>query len=112
MIERRQNIITSPIHKRINVSLEMQWGIYGNEGKGLQSMITELLPGRMGRVGELYRNHRVQLYVGSSENMGLFPLHRKSVWPQLGIHTLLIQDFLLFTAAQIGILPPLKGKQI
>lgn len=36
----------------------------------------------------------------------------KSVWPLLGIHTLIIQDFLLFTAAQIGILPPLKGKQI
>lgn len=44
------------------------------------------------------------------------PLHNsargKRVWPQLGTHTLLIQDFLLFTASQIGILPPLKGKQI
>lgn len=42
------------------------------------------------------------------------PLHNseRSALPLLGIHTLLIQDFLLFTAAQIGILPPSKGKQI
>ena len=42
------------------------------------------------------------------------PLHNsvrgKSVRPQLGTHALLIQDFLLFTAAQIGILPPFKRK--